>query len=82
MAVGGQHRAERQPSHLTCAVMAKHIPRWAKLPTDQDFDAVLNFLTLQFTDVAAKRLVRKARSGRRIERIAKDILRVSELPPL
>ena len=62
--------------------MAKHNPKWADRPQTDDYAAALNYLTLQFTTATAKRLVKQARQARRIERVAKDILRASNLPLL
>jgi hypothetical protein len=62
--------------------MAKYKPTWKKRPEADDYTASLNYLGLQFTTATAKRLVKQARRGSRIERVAKDILRASHLPLL
>jgi hypothetical protein len=62
--------------------MAKHITRWNLRPAAHDFKAALDYLTMQFTAPMARKLVRGARTAPRIERIAKDILRASNLPLL
>jgi hypothetical protein len=62
--------------------MAKDNTRWNRLPAAHDFEAAFNYLTMQFTTPIAKKLVRLARSAPRVERIAKDILRASNLPLL
>ena len=62
--------------------MAKHGAQWTAHPTAEDFASALNYLSLQFPTATAGRLVRKARSGQRIERVAKDLLRACGLPLL
>lgn len=62
--------------------MAKKHAQWKPRPEDADYAAALNFLSLQLTAVTARRWVAKARRASRIERIAKDILRASNLPLL
>jgi plasmid stabilization system protein ParE len=62
--------------------MAKHITRWNSRPATHDFKAAFDYLTMQFTTSSARKLVRSARTAPRIERIAKDILRASNLPLL
>ena len=62
--------------------MAKRTVKWKDRPDSDDFKAALNYLTLQFSTAKAKNLVEHARHGRCLERIAKDILRASNLPLL
>jgi hypothetical protein len=62
--------------------MAKKSTRWSPRPAAHDFKAAFNYLTMQFTTPLARKLVRSARTAPRIERIAKDILRASNLPLL
>jgi hypothetical protein len=62
--------------------MAKHSARWNPRPATHDFEAAFDYLTMQFTTAMARKLVRRARTAPRIERIAKDILRASNLPLL
>ena len=62
--------------------MSKHKPTWKKRPEDADYTASLSYLSLQFTTVTAKRLVKRARQGSPIQHVAKDILRASRLPLL
>jgi len=62
--------------------MAKQITRWNPRPAAHDFKAAFDYLTMQFTTSLARQLVRSARTAPRIERIAKDILRASNLPLL
>jgi hypothetical protein len=62
--------------------MAKHTAKWKDRPESDDFDAALNYLTLQFPTAKAKHMVEQARKTRCLERIAKDILRASNLPLL
>jgi hypothetical protein len=62
--------------------MAKHTAKWKNRPDSDDFTAALNYLTLQFPAAKAKHLVAQARNTKRLERIAKDILRASNLPLL
>lgn len=62
--------------------MSKHKPTWKKRPEDADYTASLSYLSLQFTTVITKRLVRRARQGSPIQHVAKDILRASRLPLL
>jgi hypothetical protein len=62
--------------------LAKHKPTWKDRPENDDYTAAINYLSLQFTTATAKRLVKQARRGTCIERIAKDILRASNLPLL
>jgi hypothetical protein len=62
--------------------MSKHKPSWKKRPEEGDYTASLNYLSLQFTTATARRLVKQARRGSAIERVAKDILRASRLPLL
>jgi hypothetical protein len=62
--------------------MPKHTPSWKKRPEEADYTASRNYLSLQFTTATAKRLVKRARPGRPIEHVAKDILRASSLPLL
>ncbi|SRR6266404_1201529 len=62
--------------------MAKHTAKWKDRPDRADFAAAFNYLTLQFSTPKAKYLVERARHTRCLERIAKDILRASNLPLL
>jgi hypothetical protein len=62
--------------------MSKHKPTWKKRPEDADYTASLSYLSLQFTTVTAKRLMKRARQGSPSEHVAKDILRASRLPLL
>jgi hypothetical protein len=59
--------------------MTKHQTRWNERPAPQDYTAAFNYLTLQFSSATARRLVRKARSVKATEHIAKDVLRASNL---
>jgi hypothetical protein len=56
--------------------------QWKQRPEDDDYEAALDYLSLQFTRSTARRLVAKARSGPCTERIVKDLLRASDLPLL
>jgi hypothetical protein len=60
----------------------KQRAQWKRRPEKADFEAALDYLSLQFTRSTASRLVAKARRGPCIERIAKDLLRASGLPLL
>ena len=62
--------------------MAKSDPRWEARPAPDDFAAALRYLSLQYRNVTARSLVRKARGTRSSEHIAKDILRACNLPLL
>ena len=62
--------------------MAKHNVKWKDRPDSHDFVAALNYLTLLFPTAKAKHLIERARHARRLERIAKDILRACDLPLL
>jgi hypothetical protein len=62
--------------------MAKTNPRWEARPVADDFIAALNYLSLQYRNVTARSLVKKARSTQASEHIAKDILRACNLPLL
>jgi hypothetical protein len=62
--------------------MGKHSARWNSRPAAHDFKAALDYLTMQFKLPMARKLVHRARSAPRIERVAKDILRASNLPLL
>lgn len=62
--------------------MAKKHARWKQRPENDDYEAALAYLGLQFTQSTARGLVAKARRASRIERIAKDLLRASYLPLL
>jgi hypothetical protein len=62
--------------------MAKNTLKWAKRPSATEFDGALRYLSLQFSNATAKKLVTKARQGTPTEHVAKDILRASELPLL
>ena len=62
--------------------MAKHQPLWNSRPQSDDFAAARNYLILQFRASKAKALVKKARSVKATQHIAKDILRACNLPLL
>ncbi len=59
--------------------MAKHIAKWGPRPGTSEFDGALRYLSLQFNQSVARRLVAKARRTARSEHVAKDILRASNL---
>jgi hypothetical protein len=63
-------------------LMAKTDPRWDARPVSDDFVAALNYLSLQYRNVTARSLVKKARSTPVSEHIAKDVLRACNLPLL
>jgi hypothetical protein len=62
--------------------MAKNHAQWKRRPEHADYQAALDYLSLQFTQSTAKRLVARARRAPCIERIAKDLLRATNLPLL
>jgi hypothetical protein len=62
--------------------MAKKRAQWKQRPANDDYEAALDYLSLQFTQPAARGLVAKARRAPCIERVAKDLLRASHLPLL
>jgi hypothetical protein len=62
--------------------MAKHTAIWKKQPSKEEFEAALNYLSLQLPTAKAQKLVGAARRIRPSQRIAKDILRASRLPLL
>jgi len=62
--------------------MAKRVAQWASRPCSDEFKGALNYLSLQFSDSTARRLVAKARRAGHFEHVAKDILRASNLPLL
>ena len=62
--------------------MSKNRVRWKPKPGKEEFEAASNYLSLQFPAAQARRLVAAARRGERIERVAKDLLRASNLPLL
>jgi hypothetical protein len=62
--------------------MAKKHAQWKQRPENDNYEAALDYLSLQFTQSTAGRLIAKARRAPCIERIAKDLLRVSNLPLL
>lgn len=62
--------------------MAKKHAQWKQRPESADYDAALDYLSLQFTHSKARDLVAKARRAPCIQRIAKDLLRASNLPLL
>ena len=62
--------------------MAKKHAQWTQRPESADYEAALDYLSLQFTQSTARRLVTKARRAPCIERVAKDLLRASNLPLL
>lgn len=62
--------------------MAKHTALWSSRPDTDDFRAALNYLDLQFPSSVARQVARKARKATPILRVAKDILRASNLPLL
>jgi hypothetical protein len=62
--------------------MAKSEPRWEARPAPDDFTAALSYLSLLYRSTMARSLVKKARSTRVSEHIAKDILRACKLPLL
>jgi hypothetical protein len=62
--------------------MAKDTAMWGPRPGTTEFDGALRYLSLQFNQSLARRLVAKARRTARSEHVAKDILRASTLPLL
>src|SRR5579862_2240479 len=62
--------------------MAKHTAVWKKKLSKEEFEAALNYLSLQLPTAKARELVGDARRIRPAQRIAKDILRASRLPLL
>ncbi len=62
--------------------MAKDTAEWAPRPGNTEFDGALRYLSLQFSESVARRLVAKARRTARSEHVAKDILRACQLPLL
>ena len=62
--------------------MSKNAVRWSKRPIAGDYSAALNYLSLIFPSLQAKRLVSRLRRARPIKRAAKDLLRASALPVL
>ena len=62
--------------------MAKHSARWDARPAAEDFASALSYLSLQFPIGTARSLVKKARSTKTTEHVAKDILRACHLPLL
>ena len=62
--------------------MAKKHADWKSRPEEADYDAALSFLSLLLPAAIARRWVAKARRAPRIERVAKDLLRASNLPLL
>jgi hypothetical protein len=62
--------------------MAKHTALWKKQPFQGEFEAALNYLSLQLPTAKARKLVAAARRIQPTQRIAKDILRASRLPLL
>ena len=62
--------------------MAQHKPQWAPRPSNEELESAVRYLALQFRSATAKRLVARARRGRRTEHTAKDILRATCLPLL
>jgi hypothetical protein len=62
--------------------MAEHTAHWKSRPERADLAAALNYLSLQFPAATAQRIVQRARSASCIERVAKDLLRASNLPLL
>src|SRR5580658_7693087 len=61
--------------------MAKQT-EWHKRPAPEDYTAALTYLTLQFPAAVARRLVKKSRTVKATEHVAKDILRACNLPLL
>ena len=55
---------------------------WAKSPTEADYRAALNYLSLVYPEEAAAKLVAALRRSAATERAAKDLLRASKLPLL
>lgn len=62
--------------------MAKHTALWDARPASENFAAALSYLSLQFPITTVRSLVKKARSTRTTEHVAKDILRACHLPLL
>jgi hypothetical protein len=62
--------------------MAKTKPRWEARPASDDFTSAFDYLSLQYRNAMARRLVKKARSTRVTQHVAKDILRACNLPLL
>jgi hypothetical protein len=62
--------------------MSKSQARWKPRAGKEEFEAALSYLSLQFPVALARRWVATARRGERIERVAKDLLRASNLPLL
>ena len=60
----------------------KNHAQWKDRPEKTDYQAALDYLSLEFTAATAKSFVAQARRARCIERIAKDLLRASHLPLL
>ncbi len=55
---------------------------WADRPTQADYRAALDYLSLVFPEESAAKLVAALRRSRTTERAAKDLLRASDLPLL
>jgi hypothetical protein len=55
---------------------------WAKGPTEAEYRAALNYLSLVFPEGTAAKLVSALRQSALIQRAAKDLLRASNLPLL
>ncbi|HEX4050632.1 MAG TPA: hypothetical protein VHY19_07135 [Steroidobacteraceae bacterium] len=62
--------------------MGKHQLQWENRPAKQDYAAAFSYLTLQFPVSTARRLVKRSRTVKATEHIAKDILRACNLPLL
>jgi hypothetical protein len=62
--------------------MAKNKLVWLNEPERGDYDAAFNYLSLIESPARARSLVKSLRSSPTIERLAKDLLRASELPLL
>jgi hypothetical protein len=59
--------------------MAKRIAKWAARPGTTELDGARRYLSLQFRNAVARRLVAKARRAGTVEYVAKDVLRASRL---
>ena len=62
--------------------MSKRVAKWASRPGKTELDGALRYLSLQFPNALARRLVAKARRAASVEHVAKDVLRASRLPLL
>jgi hypothetical protein len=62
--------------------MPKHSKLWQNKPVAKDFEAARHYLSLIYSALQTKRMVRALRSAETVEYTAKDLLRASALPLL